>query len=53
MRVPKLALRLGEGVVDFGGDHVFEPDETGVGFGGVVEEALSDIYPRHPSEYTV
>lgn len=43
MRVPELAFFGIEGGVELGGDHVFDADETSVGGGGVVDEALADV----------
>lgn len=44
MRVPEFALVLGQGAVEAGGDHVFDADEAGVGGGGIVDEALAEVW---------
>ena len=44
MRVPELALLGVEGSVEGSGDHVFDADETGVGGGAIVDEALADVW---------
>jgi hypothetical protein len=44
VRMPVFALVLLEGFVEAGTDHVFNTDETGIGFGRVVEKALSHLW---------
>lgn len=44
MTVPELAFGGREGGVEWCGDHVFDADEAGVGVGGVVDEALADVW---------
>jgi hypothetical protein len=44
VRVPVFALILLESFVEAGTDHIFDTDETGIGFGGVVEKALSYLW---------
>jgi hypothetical protein len=44
VRVPVFALVLLEGFVEAGTDHVFDADEAGIGFGRVVEKALSHLW---------
>lgn len=46
MGVPQLALGVVEGGEEGGADHVFDADEAGVGGGGVVDEALADVFTR-------
>ena len=42
--VPELTLFCVESGVKLGGDHIFDADEAGVFGGGVVDEALADVY---------
>lgn len=44
VRVPEVFFFFGERAEEARGDHVFEADEARVGVGGVVEEALSDVF---------
>lgn len=44
MGVPELALTGVKGLVESGSDHVFDADEAGVGFRGVVDEALAYVW---------
>ncbi len=41
--VPEFAFGGVEFFVDFGADHVFNTDYAGVGFGGVIDEALAEV----------
>lgn len=42
--VPEFAFVWGESCVELRGYHVFDADEAGVWGGGVVEDALADVY---------
>lgn len=44
--MPELALVGVKGFEERGADHVFDADEAGIGGGGVVDEALANVWPR-------